>query len=68
MSNYSNPLQPAVCRFRDATDRITSNMGGVGRTPKKAKCACCEKYRTEETGKWLKSGSFLCHHCGKVAK
>lgn len=56
-----------VCAYRETTDRITSNMNGVRTTPARAKCICCGKQRTYETGKDTRNG-FVCNFCGRVPK
>ena len=50
--------------YQARTARMTQpTMVGITSIPKRCKCVCCKKLRTEATGKHTDSG-FVCGMCG----
>lgn len=64
MSIYTRGEPTANHKFRDNTGK-DGRMLGVRQVPKRCKCVCCLKLRTEETGKQTRAG-FVCGMCGKL--
>jgi transposase-like protein len=51
-------------KFRSDTEN--SKMVGASVVPARTRCGSCEVMRTTKTGKFRKSGRFVCHHCSKT--
>lgn len=62
MSLYDRGEPAANQRFRANTEK-SFRMLNVTQVPKRVKCYCCEKLRTEATGQHTDVG-FLCGMCG----
>lgn len=62
MSDLYHPsLRTSQDKFQAATDK--RNMLGVAGIPERTACTNCGKRRTTATGKFTKSGRFICVMC-----
>ena len=52
-------------QFRGSTERH-NKMVGVNFIPGLAMCICCGKRKTAITGKFSRTGKFVCHGCGRA--
>ncbi len=50
---------------RIATDESHSKMAGINHIPALSLCCSCGKRRTSSTGKFKRSGAFVCNGCGR---
>lgn len=56
-----------ACKRR-STAESHKKMAGITCLPSMTLCCRCGKRRTTATGKFKKSGAFVCHSCGKGCK
>lgn len=66
MSLYTRGEPASNHQFRANTEKRAGQMIGVTTTPARALCRCCGKMRTAVTGKYSKSGKFICGMCHKL--
>lgn len=64
MSIYTRGEPTSTHQFRANTEKNAGKLVGIRTIPSRVKCYCCEKLRTESTGRHTDFG-FVCGMCGR---